>query len=324
MGQKSENIPDIVSKVLVSDDKTVLAAFPKKGRKLIDFLGQIDISHPDLHMLPLGQNSESLCQILDLVKHATDNKLDLAINLINDASHLLGDIEDPMLTGRQIRLLPDHQRCRARTTKNSFSFSSSAFYKFCSKNWSGPSDFSLFDRNADHGSFLSRHKEISEKFKMIGCDALAAAADRTADLARNPPDRHGFRRITVEQAMCVMAKNHNLLLSKDSRKRSLVFINTSKGSHLYTPTAHSLDRLAQFIPQRVREIIDGLESNRAVFDNHLVLVPSFGSNIKTETKHSLVHFESKLTDEEIVTSRDFRPVVLGERDGFCYFICMWF
>jgi hypothetical protein len=96
------------------------------------------------------------------------------------------------------------------------------------------------------------------------------------------------------------------------------------------------------IPERTRKILGLVEclpdlGNNPAFDYYWVLVPSINVNhpmVKKDNKWKIyVDSEERLFDDEhsvankldrmMIEKGIFTPMILGERDGSCYFISMW-
>lgn len=114
----------------------------------------------------------------------------------------------------------------------------------------------------------------------------------------------------------------------------------------YSPTAAPISEVWDLAPQSLRDVIDHLEafpeaSDRPIFDHYVVIVPGVDYPSKpNEITEDEVAFgftdpnagvKKFATQEEcaselnkvLIKNGTVRPVLLGERDGNCYFVCYW-
>jgi hypothetical protein len=87
------------------------------------------------------------------------------------------------------------------------------------------------------------------------------------------------------------------------------------------------------------ELVDHLDSfpdmnGKSLFDNLIVLVPSVklhdynGTYFIRDLKGNILGFDRQedaaaFLDKGLIESGLVHPVLLGERDSMCYFICYW-
>jgi hypothetical protein len=110
----------------------------------------------------------------------------------------------------------------------------------------------------------------------------------------------------------------------------------------YEPRVYPLHELYDIIPENLKETIALLDSfpdagNKPIFDHFGVIVPGISFPVFNENQKiysfldELGIMKSYSTREEAVKSLDkifiqgkyFHPIVVGERDFKCYFICYW-
>jgi hypothetical protein len=124
---------------------------------------------------------------------------------------------------------------------------------------------------------------IAARFESIGCHSLANAAKVVSSELR--PDGTGFNKMTIRRAALILCKS--LGISSESQRG--LFVGPALASNL---------------PSSARESVMRSERSLAgfpVFDHHVVVFLSDeGSPLRP-------------------ADRDF--VILGERDGECYFLC---
>lgn len=106
----------------------------------------------------------------------------------------------------------------------------------------------------------------------------------------------------------------------------------------FEPRVYPLHELLDIAPQNVKDTIAILESfpdagNKPIFDHFGVIVPGIRfpflkDNLYTYLdENGIVHSykekeeASKSLDRTLIKGKHFHPVIVGERDGKCYFIC---
>ena len=105
--------------------------------------------------------------------------------------------------------------------------------------------------------------------------------------------------------------------------------------HLYEPKVYPFHELRHLASGRTMEVIDRLENfpeanGKPIFDHYGVIVPSIqyklnyindGDGIIQNFIES--HEASRTLDKILIEKKIIYPVIVGERDGKCFFICHW-
>jgi hypothetical protein len=147
----------------------------------------------------------------------------------------------------------------------------------------------------------------------------------------------------------LLAEELKNIQSVDSLKKTMLISTrfVSSPQHLvsfgFQPRMYPLTKFSAKIPDKTKAILEKaetcLELNKApVFDYYWAVVPSVNLN------HPLLHrpkdhwtirdgnmnhvFQDSIEaahklDEQLVREGFLMPVILGERDGKCYFVCLW-
>ena len=118
-----------------------------------------------------------------------------------------------------------------------------------------------------------------------------------------------------------------------------VLISTAYSSgtyrHIYEPKVYPFYELKTLASDKTLEIIDYLEkfpeaNQKPIFDHYGVIVPSIKYNLNyisngegiiqnfTDTSDACRTLDKILIEKKII-----HPVIVGERDGKCFFICHW-
>lgn len=328
------DIPFILKKITNTDPDIVRLAFGQKGLDLLSWVESIDLSHPGLFQIKsLSENSDLLNQYLDLFVYAKSHNMHHALNFIKDRcenslSKILQEIGSPYLTHRHFRFANQSKLKELRKIKLKNKLSSSFFHEKAIKTWYGcPSDFSFYERNStEDNSQKIKNKNIVDKFIEIGCPELASVVSSKTQMT---DDYFGFKRIGVVQAAFILAKMHKFIFAKTQENSYSIVANTSEGCFLYSPTISPLVSFEGAIPDFVLKLVEQTDKeplfcSKPIFDNHLVLIPSLGKKVRLKNQNDhFIHFKKFYSEEELVNNNLVRPIVLGEKDKECYFICGW-
>ena len=97
----------------------------------------------------------------------------------------------------------------------------------------------------------------------------------------------------------------------------------------------SLHELIDITPVGVLKTIQLLEqfpeaNNRPIFDHYGIIVPSIQYNHESFydlngmiVRHGSIDESGKALDRMLIKEKYFYPIVVGEKDGKCFFICYW-
>jgi hypothetical protein len=261
------------------------------GLSVYNFASIVDKEHIDINSSSC-RDHDLYFQLINLSKHAYDNNFDLALehvsNLIKKSNLNLDAISAQDHSQRHIRLLKKDKE-KFRLLKKSWQFSSCSFKEMMLSSWNEtPSDLCLFERNDNkHLEEIDALKKKENRFKQIGCFNSAESMKRVAQIL-SLECHHGYKKIPIHWAACIMAK-----------------MNGISGSD-YKPT---LCPYYEYKEIATKEVIEqtGAAENSNIFDHYLIFVPS-----------SLGR-----SDKEILLDKNIKSIVLGDKDGDCYFICTW-
>jgi len=316
----------ILKEILRFDDDAIFAIFGESGLHLLNFARQVDHRHPELSVL-FKDSSDKLCQLLDLAKYAINSELSFALEAISSYANPMmaafKNIDNPEKSQKNLRFFPESKRVELRKKKESFSISSLSFQERAVKAWSStPNDFSSFERDAAIET-SDVYKNRAERYRSIGCDELAKSIEAISGQFDISGQHYGFRKIGISQSCFILAKLHEFVLCDCEDKQSSIVINTNAESYVYVPKITPIVEL-DWVSEKVKKAISETERFPAafsmpIFDHYIAITPSFGG--VSRACGSKVHFEFAPKDEDIFSMSN--SVVLGERDGSCYFICTW-
>jgi hypothetical protein len=173
---------------------------------------------------------------------------------------------------------------------------------------------------------------------------------------------YGFQRVPMAVAAVVLGKMHNCYLSTDQKTIMMPFSNfdglsfeTEPKTHFgsdgigvqpklpdyeYMPMAYPI--YTSDVPEKVQEVLKHLEcfpeaGGKPIFDHYIAVVPGVHYPRVLQINHQYFVYDTDGTkkffpnllaariflDAMLIRERKIIPAILGERDGKCYFICLW-
>jgi hypothetical protein len=214
---------------------------------------------------------------------------------------------------------------------------------------SQPDNFAPFIRDEIRYSVqLQKAMDRFNHFQRLGLSCMAEEVKKSVDFieVKSRNDLYlGYNKITLTQVAIILARMIGCEFHEDLA--STVCINTDKlydfsivalsgGYFKYTPQAYCLHDLPE-PPEAIRQILERVEAmpelgNRPAFDHYRVVVPSFKypdvylsyKTLNGETVIANSYAEMrKGIDLELLKAGITTGVLLGERDGSCYFLGYW-
>lgn len=304
----------------------VISNFGDVGRLLVVLFENLG-NHPEADSFFFEDCDLGLCELFDLAGYAEKKGMAFFKNHIQllveaQSSETLKRARTPGLNGSHARFFRKPVRDAARLTRKIQRVGSPSFHEFACKFWSSlPNDFSSF-----HKDFLPncsrKHCEVAKKLSDMGLKNLGESASGFARRFFEPESFLGYKALSVLDASMTLAKN--IGVSADLELNRL-FVRTEKGLFLYSPAIVPI-HLVDGLPERVKISLEDSEHCRslmfdAVFDNHFVLVPLLGDRFFGNSQPERIFPELK--DHSCSLASGVRSVLMGERDGKCYFICEW-
>ena len=329
--EKSVALPDILDIIINKFPADVVEmVMGKRGKGFLDFKDNVDLEHPDLtELLPNNEISTLIRDSLELGQFAMSKKLSSAPSvpkfLGKKVRDYLRGIDNPQ---HFVRLLKD-KNCRAeeRQKKRMRQIDMHKNYM------GGPAHgFGMFVRHSD--SYKEEYDNacrIMARYEKLGCSFLQEAIKKTIDgFDKAFDDSHlGFHRISMTNAAVILANIHGCnfykgeiifpkaLVSEGSRQKKY------RGSYYYSPRAYPYHELKNLSSPRIEKIIKHLEQlpekkGKPVFDHYIIVVPGMTVQGEYRKRHNPV-----ATDAEMIMEDLIHPILVGERDGKCYFISYW-
>lgn len=159
-----------------------------------------------------------------------------------------------------------------------------------------------------------------DRFKEIGCNFLAEDLQKTMDEHVEQYGRQyfGFNRINLTTCALVLAKLYELEISLNKYQLSSgLFEDTWNCQHMffdYKPKIYPYYEFESLASSRIKSVIDYLDhmpevDGKPIFDYFSVVVPT--CDIEQEIEF------------ELIKNGILKSVLIGEKDGWCYFICFF-
>jgi hypothetical protein len=151
------------------------------------------------------------------------------------------------------------------------------------------------------------------RYRNIGCRELSNNIEKSLDSVKKmiSDSYFGYRRILIRNAAIILSKINQFKLNKKNIENSFCkkeyFISLS--GDIYNPKIYPIHYLEEIKTDYINLLMLDLEKV-PLFDHYMVLVPSIkGRSVKMDM------FDIK--------EKNIIPIVLGEKDGKCYFISYW-
>lgn len=228
--------------------------------------------------------------------------------------------------------------------------------------WNCNIEFNKFGRFDNfYQAELEETKKKIESYNALGMNVLAQEIEESVAQYENETENYyGFQRTTIANCVVALAKSHNYHLDTQNGKTiikipsthfynfegKLQLIYRDNGAGIPTKI-DDFDYMPVIIPlheieitEKMQKVIDHLEAfpeadNKPIFDNFFVI--SCGPKYPRTTVDPLAIFDKngrkstfldqmqtkKHLELTLIKERYLTPVLLGERDGKCYFISFW-
>lgn len=316
----------IFSKVAEVGPDFVASSFGAIGEKIFSLFETLG-NHPETDGFFFDDQDLNLRELFDVGAFAKGRGMEAFISRLPEIAEVFSSekLRSARIPGRNsyaARLLRKPMKDAARAVRRPQRLGSSSFIRFMERNWSCcPADFSRFRRNLCTPSpFSLKLEDAVRKFGEIGCPFLALASEDLLSRYHRPKTVCGYKRLSVMDACCIMARSMGLVV-----RERIVAARSPSGWFRYSPFVVPLTFLD--VPERVLSCLQEAEFNsdlyfEAVFDHYLAVVPFLGDRLEWDLPGEnnfpeVADFVSALREGAVPS------VVLGERDGECYFLCEW-
>lgn len=272
-------------------------------------------------------------------------------------------IDDPSKNQLHVRLIKDNLlREKIRSSKKMQVINSNVIEKKGYDIWiSNNSTFSNYCRKVDvWGQEIRDAEKQLEKFQVMGCKDLAKGIEDDIKVFKLKISESylGFNRISMTSAAILLAKIHGFELKNvNSKTRYKIMIPRSFFGELsnfcapvgdnalggdysyfeYEPRSYTVNEMtASYEMQRMINYLESFPEmdGKPIFDHFRILVPGIKYPNGNWKKASYIN-ESGIAvsdssenvkrsiDMMFVKNKLYYPILLGEKDEFCYFICYW-
>jgi hypothetical protein len=255
----------------------------------------------------------------------------------------------------------DNVREQIRFSKKMQVIDLQTFYKKGEESWNAqPDNFKTFIRyDSAYMHELKQAEKKMKRYQELGCQSLASEIAKSIESFKENMEQtyYGFNRITMTNAAIILAKsmgykyNPSYALTAGNYSMSTepqVMIertffkdyyfdvsNVVEAVYRYEPKVYPYHELKSVASDEVLNTIKTLESfpeanNKPIFDHFGVIVPSInyrGTMFKSISGILQDHVSNELCckelDKVLIKNKYYYPIIIGEKDGKCFFICYW-
>jgi hypothetical protein len=353
----------VTSVLNASEDVVRLAWGETEYYRFMDFLNHIDVSHPDINLILTLDEKKILLDAIKIQSFCCQEKCHIGDGIFrlipSEIRAKLRKFVNPMENRYQVRmLLHPEDRKFARSFKSVRMVEMDSFLKKGESFWRNhPSSFKTCVRNSDMFSGdVDKAKQKAEHYMRLGCLSLCEEINKSIEIFQKQigEDYLGFHRINLTSAAIILAKTHDFSLEVNLGKCAAII---EKGKipgfdfggwgetspiliqkYQYEPRVYPWHQIEDIASERIKHVIGKLDSfpdcdGKPIFDHFMALVPSIkwpGGNFpwfsvnggKNKVFPNVEKARNEL-DFEMVRLGYIVPILLGERDGRCYFITCW-
>lgn len=230
-------------------------------------------------------------------------------------------------------------------------------YRKGEDNWQAqPVNFNKFLRfETAYQEEIVKAERKAKRFLKLGCTSLAEEITRVVDEFKQEMDQPycGFNRVTMQSAAIILAKSlgyvyqpQTFISFQEEISDKIVvnreffgtcnFLSLNLNNYfVYEPRVYPLHELIDITPKNVSETITTLETfpelgGKPLFDYFAVIVPSivfpnydatFLNQQGLIQTYSSKEEATKEFDKMLIRENILTPIIIGERNKKCYFIC---
>ena len=294
----------ILSEILLYEDQVVEFALGNIGKSLKKFASISDHENSEIYNYISDDLSEKLSQILKFVNYGCKNGFDKSIICLSKYyNKFLSD--DLKSLDKKIRFIKDlNLRNELRKSKKVSNISLLSFYEKAHAIWhSLPDDFEFYSKdNLDYKNYLDESKVKANRFKDLGCKNISKSIfEEVEQTSNNMSDTlFGYHKISIKNASIILSKINGYKLQKNNFNYEII-----NNKNLYFPKICPIYMLDNYL-----KIIENLDK-QSLFDHYFIIIPSYK---KDDITLSLEE------DLQLIKNHSIIPILLGDKDGICYFI----
>jgi hypothetical protein len=294
------------------------------GDELKYFAQEADLEHPNFPKVLADDVADTLIELLNVARLAWENKYSKALSCFPKVIKKMWDLRLPALMSQYVSVLKDpEKRLEIRAQKRGSDISLAAACKGESVWFGLPEDFCIYARNSKaYEQQVVNIKQRAEKYKNLGCATLFKEIQKSIDEFEDnfKQSYYGFHRLKMTDAAIILAKMHGFELAMAGDNYEIVakaelfddIKDPAAKVCAYTPVAYPSHAI--ILPEPMQKMIAFLEAfpeagGKPIFDHYIFVVPNI---------HPFLPQPEKRAMDGI-----FLPILMGEKDGKCFFICHW-
>lgn len=327
------------------------------GSKLIELSDELDTDHPEIKSGKFLFDCnvdvlKKLKQLIELYKYAESSNLNLIVPnfhkitkfLIPEIKSNLHNVKNKQMFIRLLKSKEDIQANRLVKQSRIIELPPKKTVDF----WDKLSNIEKFVRFGN--IYESEICVINEKiniYKQLRMQSMIDELELSKAEFKSSFDDHyfGFQRAPVLIIAIMLAKFNGGYVDKDKTIKipnlnNKVVINelgtgsTVSKDYPYSPMVYPIHCLE--VSEKMNAVISHLDAfpesdNKPIFDNFLVIVPGIYCQADDELLHKggkkrFFHNSYEVqsfVDKKLIEEKQIIPVLMGEKEGKCYFLCFW-
>lgn len=337
------NYINLVNEISRADKESLDMILGPAGYQIKQFLESVDLDHPDLDFfiesLFFKEDNFTNKDYIDLFKTIRFIKSNNHLGSLNIFSKALSKLNKKNFNKHNnVRLIKKKdEREKARLLRSPQHIDLYFFQKEFRNSWEDfPDNFDTYLKNdITYKSKIDLAIKKKEIYENIGCNFLAKEIQHDIeDIEKHNIMYYGFHQIKISTAAIILAKKLNYIFNEDSISIKNFFDSDSKDFFNYTPYAYPISYFWDISSDRIKNQLNSLEhytenNCKPTFDLFFLVVPGFdflsknskGYSFKGSKSNYKAHGEAlKESFKYLLENKIIQSVVLGEKDGLCYFI----
>lgn len=334
---------NLVNEILRADKESLELILGSSGYQIKQFLKSVDLDHPDLIFfiedLFSKEDDFTHKDYIDLFKTIRFIKNNNHLGSLNVFSKALSKLNKKNFNKyKNVRLIKKKdEREKVRLLRSPQHIDLYFFQKEFRNSWEYfPNNFDCYlKNNLTYKSKIDLAVKKKERYENIGCNFLAKEIQHDIeDIENHNIMYYGFHQINISTAAIILAKKLNYIFNENSISIKNFFDNNSNDFFNYTPYAYPISYFWDTCSDKIKNYLNDLENHaensyKPTFDLFFLVVPGFDFLSKTSkgycfkgSKNNYKTYNEALKESfrYLLENKIIQSVVLGEKDGLCYFI----
>jgi hypothetical protein len=302
----------ILEEIKLYSKKIVRLALGNVGVRLLEFSENIDETHPELEDIfdgifcPSNKLSVRLCEILRLCEWAVSQNMNEVYTCLKKSA-LFGLPKEikSLQINQYVRFIKNsdlRKEIRNNRANQELYFNTNRIENL----WNNtPNNFNFFIKNNKrYLKEINAAENQAQRYEFLGCLENAQVIRKEIEKFKNrfQDNCFGFHRITVMESAVILAKIHGARLKQENDCFCVDVEEICHDDTEYRTCVCSSGLMPN--NENMQKVVSYLDNSpelggKPMFDNYLVVYP----NLDVQEK--------------------IFPVLLGEKDGRCYFISFW-